>query len=124
MDEKIKQERLIAKTQILIAPGYEFKIVKGLITNFHQPQSTLLLLVAALIGEEWKRVYDYALGNDFRFLSYGDGCLAEDTQMNNAVLNALAFFKLAAAIHRECAPLTQCTFGLMSPPWASTMVFT
>lgn len=67
--------RLVAKTQILIAPGYEFKIVKGLVTNFHQPQSTLLLLVAALIGEDWKKIYDHALQNDFRFLSYGDGCL-------------------------------------------------
>lgn len=70
-----KLERLVAKTQILIAPGYEFKIVKGLITNFHQPQSTLLLLVAALIGDDWRKVYDYALQNDFRFLSYGDGSL-------------------------------------------------
>jgi S-adenosylmethionine:tRNA ribosyltransferase-isomerase len=72
---KNKLERLIAKTQILIAPGYSFKIVKGLITNFHQPQSTLLLLVAAMIGDNWKKVYDHALQNDFRFLSYGDGCL-------------------------------------------------
>jgi S-adenosylmethionine:tRNA ribosyltransferase-isomerase len=70
-----KLERLLAKTQILIAPGYEFKIIKGLVTNFHQPQSTLLLLVAALIGGEWRKVYDYALQNDFRFLSYGDGSL-------------------------------------------------
>ena len=68
-------ELLITKTQIIIAPGYSFKIAKALITNFHQPQSTLLLLVSALIGEEWKRVYEYALENDFRFLSYGDGCL-------------------------------------------------
>ncbi len=74
MDEN-KLERLVAKTQILIAPGYQFKIVKGLITNFHQPQSTLLLLVAALIGNDWRKVYDYALQNDFRFLSYGDGSL-------------------------------------------------
>ena len=73
--EKNKMERLVTKTQILIAPGYSFKIVKGLITNFHQPQSTLLLLVAALIGTDWKKVYDYALHNDFRFLSYGDGSL-------------------------------------------------
>jgi S-adenosylmethionine:tRNA ribosyltransferase-isomerase len=72
---KNKLERLVAKTQILIAPGYEFKIIKGLITNFHQPQSTLLLLVAALIGDDWRKVYDYALQNDFRFLSYGDGSL-------------------------------------------------
>ncbi|HEV7780871.1 MAG TPA: S-adenosylmethionine:tRNA ribosyltransferase-isomerase [Chitinophagaceae bacterium] len=71
----INMEQLVTKTQILIAPGYEFKIVKGLVTNFHQPQSTLLLLVAALIGDDWKKIYDHALQNDFRFLSYGDGCL-------------------------------------------------
>ncbi len=70
-----KMDRFVTKTQILIAPGYEFKITKGLITNFHQPQSTLLLLVAALIGKEWRDVYNYALQNDFRFLSYGDGSL-------------------------------------------------
>ena len=73
--KKNNLEKIIAKTQILIAPGYKFKIVKGLITNFHQPQSTLLLLVAALIGDDWRKVYDYALQNDFRFLSYGDGSL-------------------------------------------------
>ena len=73
--QKNELELLITKTQIIIAPGYSFKIAKALITNFHQPQSTLLLLVSALIGEEWKRVYEYALENDFRFLSYGDGCL-------------------------------------------------
>ncbi len=77
-----KMKRLVTKTQILIAPGYKFKIIKGLITNFHQPQSTLLLLVAALIGDDlttgqagWKKIYDYAMQNDFRFLSYGDGSL-------------------------------------------------
>lgn len=68
-------KRLLTQTQIMIAPGYFFKIISGLITNFHQPQSTLLLLVAALIGERWKEMYNYALENDFRFLSYGDGCL-------------------------------------------------
>jgi S-adenosylmethionine:tRNA ribosyltransferase-isomerase len=73
--DKNRLERLIAKTQILIAPGYPFKIVDGLITNFHQPQSTLLLLVAALIGKEWKKIYRHAMENDFRFLSYGDGNL-------------------------------------------------
>lgn len=73
--DKNKLDRLVTKTQILIAPGYEFKIAKGLITNFHQPQSTLLLLVAAFIGKDWRKVYDHALQNDFRFLSYGDGCL-------------------------------------------------
>ncbi len=67
--------KMITKTQIIIAPGYQFKIMKGLITNFHQPQSTLLLLVAAIIGDDWKRVYQYALDNDFRFFSYGDGSL-------------------------------------------------
>lgn len=70
-------DNLLSKTQLLIAPGYPFKIIKGLITNFHQPQSTLLLLVAALAGPNWKKIYDYALQNDFRFLSYGDGCLLE-----------------------------------------------
>jgi S-adenosylmethionine:tRNA ribosyltransferase-isomerase len=67
--------RLITKTQIIIAPGYGLKVANALITNFHQPQSTLLLLVAAIIGDDWKKVYDYALENNFRFLSYGDGCL-------------------------------------------------
>ncbi len=75
--ERNQLARLLSKTQILIAPGYSFKMVKGLVTNFHQPQSTLLLLVAALIGEDWKKIYDYALMNNFRFLSYGDGCLLE-----------------------------------------------
>ncbi|HEV3221914.1 MAG TPA: S-adenosylmethionine:tRNA ribosyltransferase-isomerase [Puia sp.] len=68
-------KKLITKTRLFIVPGYQFKIVKGLITNFHQPQSTLLMLVAALIGPEWKSVYRWALDNDYRFLSYGDGCL-------------------------------------------------
>lgn len=67
--------RLVTQTQILIAPGYRYRMVKAIITNFHQPQSTLLLLVAAAIGEDWRKVYNYALENDFRFLSYGDGCL-------------------------------------------------
>jgi S-adenosylmethionine:tRNA ribosyltransferase-isomerase len=70
-----KTERLLIQTQIIIAPGYEFKITRGTITNFHQPKSTLLLLVSALIGENWKKIYEYALSHDFRFLSYGDGCL-------------------------------------------------
>ena len=70
-----KLERLVTKTQILIAPGYQFQIINGLITNFHQPQSSLLLLVAALIGNDWRKVYNYAMENEFRFLSYGDGSL-------------------------------------------------
>jgi S-adenosylmethionine:tRNA ribosyltransferase-isomerase len=73
--EKNNLKRLITKTQIIIAPGYKPKIVQALITNFHQPNSTLLLLVAALIGDDWRKVYDFALQNNFRFLSYGDGCL-------------------------------------------------
>ncbi|MBL7759207.1 MAG: S-adenosylmethionine:tRNA ribosyltransferase-isomerase [Sediminibacterium sp.] len=68
-------QQLITKTQIIIAPGYRFRIISGLITNFHQPQSTLLLIVAAITGNDWKRIYRYAMENDFRFLSYGDGCL-------------------------------------------------
>lgn len=69
------QKQIVVKTRILIAPGYQFGICNGLITNFHQPKSTLLLLVSALIGDDWKKVYDYALEHDFRFLSYGDGSL-------------------------------------------------
>jgi len=68
-------ERLVTTTQLLIVPGYEWKIVSGLVTNFHHPESTLLLLIAALIGEDWRRLYGYALDHEFRFLSYGDGCL-------------------------------------------------
>lgn len=63
------------KTQLIIAPGYTLKVVDALITNFHQPGSTLLLLVAAIVGNDWKKIYNYALNNSFRFLSYGDGCL-------------------------------------------------
>jgi len=73
--QKHNHSKLLAKTQIIIAPEYTFKIVSGLVTNFHQPSSTLLLLVAAFIGDDWKKVYDYALENNFRFLSYGDGNL-------------------------------------------------
>ena len=72
-----KTDRLISTTRLLIAPGYPFKIADALITNFHQPQSTLLLLVAAFAGEEWRKIYEFALENDFRFLSYGDGCLIQ-----------------------------------------------
>ena len=64
-----------ALTQIIILPGYEYRITNHLITNFHQPNSTLLLLIAAFIGDNWKKVYDFALANDFRFLSYGDSSI-------------------------------------------------
>ena len=60
---------------IIIVPGYEFKLVKGIVTNFHQPQSTLLLLISAFVKGDWRKIYDYALGHDFRFLSYGDSSL-------------------------------------------------
>lgn len=65
----------IASTRIIIAPGYTYRIVKGMITNFHQPKSTLLLLVSAMIGDDWLRVYEHALSHGYRFLSYGDACL-------------------------------------------------
>jgi len=76
--DKMKRENLAAiagETSIMIMPGYNFKIVQGLITNFHQPASTLMLLVAAFIGEDWKRIYQEALQNNYRFLSYGDSSL-------------------------------------------------
>jgi S-adenosylmethionine:tRNA ribosyltransferase-isomerase len=66
---------LHSSTQIIIVPGYEYKIVKMLVTNFHQPKSTLLLLVSAFVGGNWRTIYDYALAHDFRFLSYGDSSL-------------------------------------------------
>ena len=68
-------KRLITKTQLLIAPGYTLRTVDAIITNFHQPQSTLLLLIHAFVGDRWKDIYDYALQHDYRFLSYGDGSL-------------------------------------------------
>lgn len=68
-------DTLFGDTQLLIAPGYKYHVVCGLITNFHQPRSTLLLLVSALIGDDWRRCYRYALDHGFRFLSYGDSCL-------------------------------------------------
>lgn len=70
--EETGQEVLKAHTTIIIVPGYRFRVLDAMFTNFHQPQSTLLLLVAAAVGEDWRRIYDYALEHDFRFLSYGD----------------------------------------------------
>ena len=69
------EDRLIASTRVIIAPGYKYQIVKGIITNFHQPQSTLLLLVSAFVNGDWKAMYDFALEKNFRFLSYGDASL-------------------------------------------------
>lgn len=73
--EATGQETLHAETQIMIKPGYEFRVVDQLITNFHQPQSTLLLLVSAFVKGDWKTIYEYALSHDFRFLSYGDSSI-------------------------------------------------
>lgn len=66
---------LIASTRVIIAPGYQYRVVDGMVTNFHQPKSTLLLLVSAFIGKSWRDMYDYALAGGYRFLSYGDACL-------------------------------------------------
>lgn len=68
-------ESIFSKTQLIITPGYQVRMADALITNFHQPQSTLLLIVAAIAGDDWKKIYEYALENKFRFLSYGDGSL-------------------------------------------------
>jgi len=72
---KNNKNEIKGETRLMIAPGYRFRFATGLVTNFHQPKSTLLLLVSALVGENWKDAYDFALANDFRFLSYGDSCL-------------------------------------------------
>jgi S-adenosylmethionine:tRNA ribosyltransferase-isomerase len=77
-----QMDRIITKTSLLIAPGYTFQIPGALVTNFHQPQSTLLLLVAAFVGPDWRKLYTYALERDFRFLSYGDGCLLFRNQIS------------------------------------------
>lgn len=79
---KNKIEKLICKTQLLIVPSYTLRIANALITNFHQPNSTLLLLVAAVVGDDWKTIYDYALQHEFRFLSYGDGSLLFNNKQN------------------------------------------
>lgn len=68
-------ETTLAETSILIMPGYQFRMCDGLVTNFHMPGTTLMLLVGAFVGEEWRRIYDSALKNNFRFLSYGDSSL-------------------------------------------------
>lgn len=73
--DRHRADKLVTATQIIIAPGYEFKVVRGIITNFHQPKSTLLLLISAFVKGNWRTIYDYALSHDFRFLSYGDSSL-------------------------------------------------
>ena len=82
LDEMTRKnlKEIKGKTSIMIAPGYKFRFINRLITNFHQPGSTLLLLIAAYIGEDWKKVYDFALKNGFRFLSYGDSSLLYPNQ--------------------------------------------
>ena len=72
-DNSLQELRL--GTRIIIVPGFRFRIVDVLVTNFHQPQSTLLLLISAFVDGDWEKIYDYALGHDFRFLSYGDSSL-------------------------------------------------
>ncbi len=74
MDE-LQTDEIVGSTEIFIFPGYTFRLVKGLITNFHQPQSTLILLVAAFVGDDWRKIYEEALANNYRFLSYGDSSL-------------------------------------------------
>ena len=81
--DREKSNSLTARTSIMIAPGFRWRIVSRMVTNFHQPQSTLLLLVSSFLGDDadgkpvWRRLYDEALANDYRFLSYGDACLFE-----------------------------------------------
>lgn len=96
---------LHTSTQIIIAPGYKFHIVERIVTNFHQPQSTLLLLVSALVGKAWRSIYDYALKHDFRFLSYGDSSLLEPMGDNDEELLPLVDEEgrpMGHATRREC----------------------
>jgi len=73
--DRTGESQLITATQIMIAPGFRFRFADAIVTNFHQPQSTLLLLISAFVGSDWRNIYDYALSHDFRFLSYGDSSL-------------------------------------------------
>ncbi|MCD8265542.1 MAG: S-adenosylmethionine:tRNA ribosyltransferase-isomerase, partial [Prevotellaceae bacterium] len=79
--DKHELQTLHSATRIIIAPGYTYHIVNQMLTNFHQPQSTLLLLVSAFVGDDWRRIYDYALRHGFRFLSYGDCCLLNPSHL-------------------------------------------
>ena len=81
--ETTGQETLHAETQIMIKPGYTFHVVDQLVTNFHQPCSTLLLLVSAFVGGDWRTIYDYALSHDFRFLSYGDSSILSKSDLSD-----------------------------------------
>ena len=73
--DRIGADRLVSATRIIIVPGYRFHMVDGIVTNFHQPRSTLLLLISAFVAGDWHTIYDYALSHEFRFLSYGDSSL-------------------------------------------------
>ena len=75
--EQAGLEELHARTRIIIVPGYRFRLIDYLVTNFHQPKSTLLLLISAFVGDAWQAIYDFALSHDFRFLSYGDSSLLQ-----------------------------------------------
>jgi S-adenosylmethionine:tRNA-ribosyltransferase-isomerase (queuine synthetase) len=85
--DKEGQDAFRGTTSLMIVPGYQFKFTDILITNFHQPRSTLLMLVAAFCGNSWRKAYNYALDHQFRFLSYGDACLFFK---NNVQLNGIA----------------------------------
>jgi S-adenosylmethionine:tRNA ribosyltransferase-isomerase len=80
--EKNGLQQLHAATQLMIVPGYRFRFVNGMITNFHMPRSTLLLLIAAFAGDDWRRIYDHALQHNYRFLSYGDAMLLRKRARN------------------------------------------
>jgi S-adenosylmethionine:tRNA ribosyltransferase-isomerase len=80
--EKENKNSLTCSTELMIVPGYRFKVTDSLITNFHLPCSTLLLLVSTFTGKDWERIYDYALKNDFRFLSYGDSSIIIKNKSN------------------------------------------
>lgn len=83
--EKDNEQVLVGSTQIILAPGYQFKLVDALITNFHQPENTLILLIAAFVGNDWRKIYNHALNNNYRFLSYGDSSLLFKNEANVTV---------------------------------------
>ncbi len=83
--EKDNENVLVGSTQIILAPGYQFRLVDALITNFHQPENTLILLIAAFVGNDWRKIYEHALSNNYRFLSYGDSSLLFKNEANVTV---------------------------------------
>ena len=81
--DTLQKDEIWGETEIFIIPSYKFRVCEGLVTNFHQPESTLILLVAAFIGDNWKQLYQEALANGYRFLSYGDSSLLLPSEKNN-----------------------------------------